>query len=193
MVLALAGVAIVLMRRRDDLWWRYVLLATLLVPIPAALTVDRYNAIRLAALPVLLLVLAIPALEALVTAALTRNVARAAIAVLAVAVGLQFAQFLHEYRTRGPARTVLFEEGVPALLDRAFANGNSVYIDYDDRGAQAHARWHAAESGLPGDRVQILPDGGIPPQGSTVFGLFQACDYVCTKFASWEHYWLARA
>jgi hypothetical protein len=82
---------------------------------------------------------------------------------------------------------------VPALLDRAFANGSTIYIDYDDRGAQAQARWHAAESGLPGDRVQILPDGGIPPKGSTVFGLFQECDYVCTKFARWESYWLAKA
>jgi 4-amino-4-deoxy-L-arabinose transferase-like glycosyltransferase len=193
MVLALSGVVIVLIRRRDDLWWRYVLLATLLVPIPAALTVDRYNAIRLAALPVLLLVLAIPAIDALVEAAGRRNVARAATAVLAAAVAVQFVQFLHEYRTRGPARTVLFDAGVPALLDRAFANGNRIYIDYDDRGAQAQARWHAAESGLPRDRVQILPDGGIPPKGSSVFGLFQECDYVCTKFARWEHYWLARA
>jgi 4-amino-4-deoxy-L-arabinose transferase-like glycosyltransferase len=193
MVLALAGVAIVLMQKRHDLWWRYVLLATLLVPVPAALTVDRYNAIRLAALPVLLLVLAVPALDALLTAALSRNVARVAGAVLAVAVGVQFMQFLHEYRTRGPARTVLFDAGVPALLDRAFADNNRIYIDYDDRGAQAQARWHAAESGLARDRVQILPDGGIPPKGSTVFGLFQECDYVCAKFARWENYWLAKA
>jgi 4-amino-4-deoxy-L-arabinose transferase-like glycosyltransferase len=192
-VLALAGVAIVVTRHRDDLWWRFVLLATLLVPVPAALTVDRYNAIRLAALPVLLLVLAIPALDALVTLALSNNVARAAAAVLAIAVGVQFVQFLHEYRTRGPARTVLFDAGVPPLLDRAFSSGETIYIDYDDRGAQAQARWHAAESGLPGDRVQILPDGGIPPTGATAFGLFQECDYVCTKFARWEHYWLARA
>jgi hypothetical protein len=82
---------------------------------------------------------------------------------------------------------------VPALLDRAFANGSTIYIDYDDRGAQAQARWHAAESGLPRGRVQILPDGGIPPKGSTVFGLFQECDYVCTKFAGWESYWLAKS
>jgi Dolichyl-phosphate-mannose-protein mannosyltransferase len=193
MVLALSGAVLVLLRKRDDLWWRYVLLATLLVPVPAALTVDRYNAIRLAALPVLLLVLAIPALDRLVIAARGRNVARLAICVLAVAVGVQFAQFLHEYRTRGPARTVLFDAGVPALLDQAFANGSTIYIDYDDRGAQAQARWHAAESGLARDRVQILPDGGIPPKGSTVFGLFQECDYVCSKFARWENYWLAKA
>ena len=193
MALALAGAVIVLVRKRGDLWWRYVLLATLLAPVPAALTVDRYNAIRLAALPVLLVVVAIPALDALVTAARTRNVARVAIGVLALAVAVQFVQFLDAYRTRGPARTVLFDAGVGPLLDRAFAGGNTIYIDYDDRGAQAQARWHAAASDVSEDRVQILPDGGIPPKGSTVFGLFQECDYVCDKFARWENYWLAKA
>jgi 4-amino-4-deoxy-L-arabinose transferase-like glycosyltransferase len=191
--LALAGAVIVLVRKRDDLWWRYVLLATLLAPVPAALTVDRYNAIRLAALPVLLIVVAIPAIDALVTTARSRPVARVAIGVLVVAVAVQFVQFLDAYRTRGPARTVLFDAGVGPLLDRAFAGGNTIYIDYDDRGAQAQARWHAAASGVSEDRVQILPDGGIPPKGSTVFGLFQECDYVCNKFARWENYWLAKA
>jgi hypothetical protein len=126
-------------------------------------------------------------------AARRRPVARVAVGVLAVAVAVQFVQFLYEYRTRGPGRTVLFDAGVPGLLDRAFESGNRIYIDYDDRGAQAQARWHAAESGLPRDRVQILPDGGIPTKGSIAFGLFQECDYVCTKFARWENYWLARA
>ncbi len=192
-VLALAGSVIVITRRRDNLWWRYVLVATLLAPIPAALTVDRHNAIRLAALPVLAVVLAIPALEALLAAARTGRAARLALAVLAVTVGVQFVQFMDSYRTRGPARLVLFDAGVKPLLQQAFASGKTIYIDYDDRGAQAQARWHAAEAGLPDDRVQILPDGGVPPRGSTVFGLFQECDYVCRKFARWEHYWLATA
>ena len=51
-LLALAGFVLVLLKERRNLWWRYVVLATLLVPIPAAVTVDRYNAIRLATLPV---------------------------------------------------------------------------------------------------------------------------------------------
>ena len=184
---------IVLTRRRADVWWRYVFLAALLVPIPAALTVDRHNAIRLAALPIFSLVLAIPALEALIKAARHGNVARLALGVLAVTVAVQFIQFLDAYRTRGPERLVLFDAGVKPLLQQAFASGKTIYIDYDDRGAQAQARWHAAETGVPSDRIAILPDGGIPPQGSTVFGLFQECDYVCRKFARWEHYWLAKA
>lgn len=189
-VLAIAGFVMVLWRQREDLWWRFVLLATLLAPIPAALTVDRHNAIRLAALPVFCVVLAVPPLDVL----LRRSVlAAAALAVLAVTVTFQFTQFLHAYRLRGPARLVLFDAGVDPLLRQAFASGKTIYIDYDDRGAQTQARWHAVEDGIPFNRIQVLPDGGIPPRGATVFGLFQACDYVCKKFVQWENYWLARA
>jgi 4-amino-4-deoxy-L-arabinose transferase-like glycosyltransferase len=192
-LLAIAGFVVVLLRRRDDLWWRYVLVATLVAPIPAALTVDRHNAIRLAALPVLCIVLAVPALDALLVDPRRSPLAAAALGVLALAVGVQFLQFLHAYRTRGPARLVLFDAGVDPLLKRAFAADKTIYIDYDDRGAQTQAHWHAAEDGVPIDRIQVLPDGGIPPRGSLVFGLFQECDYVCRKFAQWEDYWLATA
>jgi 4-amino-4-deoxy-L-arabinose transferase-like glycosyltransferase len=192
-VLALAGFVLVLWRRRDDLWWRYVVVATLLAPIPAALTVDRHNAIRLAALPVFCIVLAVPALDALLVSPRRSPLAALALGVVAVSVALQFFQFLHAYRVRGPARLVLFDAGVDPLLRQAFATGKTIYIDYDDRGAQTQAHWHAVEDGVPKDRVQVLPDGGIPPKGSLVFGLFQECDYICMKFATWEKYWLARA
>lgn len=191
--LALAGAGRALLRYRADPWWRYVLLATVLAPVPAALTVDRFNAIRLAALPVLLLVLAIPALAGLLSLARRRWAARAALALLAFSVAVQFGQFLDQYRYRGPARTVLFDAGVKPLLDRAFTGGGVVYTDYDDRGAQAQARWHAAEAGLPRDRVLVLPDGGLPPAGATVFLRFQDCDFVCEEIARWEDYRLARA
>ena len=192
-LLAIVGFVLVLWRRRDDLWWRYVAVVTLISPIPAALTVDRHNAIRLAALPVFCIVLAIPALDALLVSPGRSPIRAVALAVLIATIGAQFVQFLHAYRLRGPARMVLFDAGVDPLLRQAFASGKTIYIDYDDRGAQTQARWHAVEDGVPLNRVQILPDGGIPPKGSEVFGLFQACDYVCTKVATWQNYWLARA
>jgi 4-amino-4-deoxy-L-arabinose transferase-like glycosyltransferase len=191
--LALAGVALVAVRHRADLWWRYVVLATALVPVPAALTVDRHNAIRLAALPVFVVVLSVPALVELASLQRRNWGARAIAAMLALAVALQFGQFLHVYRTNGPGRIVLFDAGVAPLLEAPFASGRPIYIDYDDRGAQAEARWLAVAQGLPNDRVVVLPDGGIPPRGSTVFGRFQECDYVCPKVARWDGYWIARA
>jgi hypothetical protein len=192
-LLAIAGAVLVLWRQRGDLWWRYVLVATLLVPVPAALTVDRYNAIRLATLPIFALVLATPALAALLAALRTSWPARIAVGVLALAVGVQFAQFLDSYRTRGPGRVVLFEAGVEPLLRAPLASGEPIYVDYDDRGAQAMARWRAAAVGVPQDRIVILPDGGVPPPGSLVFLRFQECDFTCEDVASWEDYRLERA
>jgi hypothetical protein len=243
MALALAGAVLVLLRKRADRWWRFVLLATLLVPVPAALTVDRFNAIRLAVLPVFMLVLAIPALEALVGArAESANAdcdpcarpesaradsgraepwrarslkaaaarprrhikplvgdlrrswpARVAVVILALSIGAQFVQFLDMYRTRGPARLVLFDAGVGPLLEQPLASGETIHVDYDDRGAQAQVRWHAAEAGVPQSRIVVLPDGGIPAAGSIVLSLFQECDFVCEEFARWEDYRLSRA
>ena len=192
MALSLAGVVLVILRSRHDLWWRYVLLATVLVPIPAALTVDRFNALRLSVLPVFFLVLAVPALDALLRAARTSWAVRAGVVLLVFAVGAQFAQFLGSYRTRGPARVQLFEAGIAPLLAPHFDAGEVIHIDYDDRYAKAHARWYAATKGFF-DRVAILPDGGIPPAGSVVFGRFQECDYVCEETARFEDYWVARA
>jgi hypothetical protein len=192
-LLAVVGAVLVLVRERNNLWWRYVLVATLLVPIPAAVTVDRYNAIRLATFPVFVLVLAIPALAALVGAVRASWPARVGLAVLALSVAVQYALFLDSYRTRGPARVVLFDAGVQPLLDEPLASGERVYLDFDDRGAQAQLRWRAAEAGVPPDRIVILPDGGIPPPGSLVFLRFQECDFECDEVRSWGDYRLMRA
>jgi len=192
-LLALAGSALVLARERTSPFWRCVLLSTLLVPVPAALTVDRYNAIRLATLPVFALVLSVPALTALLAAVRSSWAARTAVALLAATIVFQFGQFLDSYRTRGPARVVLFDAGVKPLLEGPLASGQPIYTDFDDRGAQAQARWRAAVAGVPQDRIVILPDGGIPPPGSLVFLRFQDCDYPCEEVARWEDYRLVRA
>jgi hypothetical protein len=193
LALAVAGVVLVLRHERANPFWRYVLVATLVVPIPAALTVDRYNAIRLAVLPVLFLVVAVPGLQALLGAVRRSWAARVAAGVIVVAIGFQLVQFLDEYRTRGPGRVVLFEAGVRPLLDPHLRAGDTIHVDFDDRGAQAQARWHAAALGLPNERVVVLPDGGIPPPGSLVLLQFQDCDFACEEIERWELYRLARA
>ena len=106
---------------------------------------------------------------------------------------MQFAHFVDIYRTRGPARLVLFDAGVEPLLEEPLASGEPIYVDFDDRGAQAQARWRAAVAGIPQDRIVILPDGGVPPPGSFVFLRFQDCDYECEDVAGWENYRLVRS
>ena len=192
-ILAVAGAVLVLLRERADRWWRFVLLATLLVPIPAALTVDRYNAIRLAALPVFFLVLAIPAIDALTSAARRSWPARGALAILALVMCVQFVQFLDVYRTRGPG-------AARALRRRRRASPRgALRVRKDDLRRLRRSRRSSAGSlarrgaRLAQSRIAILPDGGVPPPGSIVFLRFQDCDFVCEEVARWEEYRLTRA
>jgi hypothetical protein len=191
-LLAIAGVVVVVRSHWDDRFWRFVVVALLLSPIPAALTQDRFASLRLLPIPILLTVLGIPGLEALRRAFAHDWTPRLVAAGLALLVAAQFWQWTDNYQVNNGGRAVLFESGVPPLLQQAFAGGSPVYIDHDDIYAQTHALWYAVTHNLPKDRVSILPDGGVPPPGSMVFGRLQACDYACTHLGDSDTYWIAR-
>jgi len=193
LLLSLTGLALVLIRHRSDAFWRFAVAALVVSLVPAAFTIDRFHALRLAPFAVMLVVVAIPAVEALRDAARRANWARALAALLVVAAALQFAFFVHNYGTNGPLRTGRFEAAIPHLLEQAWANGGAVYIDYDDREPQALARWYALVNGIDQSRVVRLPDGGIPPAGTIAFGRTQECDYVCDRLVESGDYWIARA
>jgi 4-amino-4-deoxy-L-arabinose transferase-like glycosyltransferase len=188
-VLAAAGV-IEICRRRDR-FWLYAIAAYLLSAVPASLTLDRHHALRLAAMPLCVAVLAIPGLEAV--ARLRRPLMLAAAAVLAAGALAEWWSFVDHYSTSGPHRTGVFEAGVPALVQRGLSGGRTIYVDYDDSYALAMAQWYAVSHGLPASRVARLPDGAIPPTGSMVFGRLQSCDYTCVRLADADTFWLARA
>lgn len=192
LVLSAVGLAIVLVRHMRDPFWRYAVAALGVSVVPAAMTVDRFHAIRLAPFAVMLVVIAIPAVEALRVAIVHSRTARYLAAALIVVASLQFVLFVNHYATEGPLRTGRFEAGIPDLLHQAWANGGTVYIDFDDREPQALARWYALTEGIEQARVVRLPDGGIPPIGAIAFGREQLCDYVCTPVAESGDYWIAR-
>lgn len=190
--LSVAGFAVILVRLRGDPFWRYAVAALLVSPIPAATTIDRHHALRLAPFAVMLVVIAIPALTAL-REALPRSRRAQALGVgLVVVAAVQFALFVDTYRTEGPLRTGRFEAGIPALLARAWSDEGTVYVDYDDREPQALARWYALAGGIASTRVVRLPDGGVPPAGAIAFGRTQECDYVCERLEESGDYWIAR-
>jgi hypothetical protein len=192
-VLAAVGVIAIARRHRRDLFWRFVLVALVLSPVPAALTEDRFASLRLLPLPILLTALAIPGVEALRQASLREWAPRFVAAALALVLGAQLWQWADNYDANNGGRALLFESGVPALLQRAFGSDRTVYIDHDDVYAQTHALWYATTHGISTDRVSILPDGGAPAGGSMVFGRLQPCDYACTHLVDYSTYWIARA
>lgn len=192
LLLSVAGLGLALLRHRSDPFWRFAIAALAVSLVPAAFTIDRFHAVRLAPFAVMLVVVSIPALETLRDAVLRATWARALAAALVVAAALQFAFFVHNYSTNGPLRTGRFEAEIPQLLARAWANGGIVYVDYDDREPQALARWYALAKGIEQVRVVRLADGGIPPTGAIAFGRTQECDYTCTRLEESGDYWIAR-
>jgi len=191
--LSLAGLVLIVLRHRSDAFWRYSVAALLVSPIPAATTADRFHALRLAPVAVMLVVVAVPALGALRNGVVERDWRiRALVAALVVLAGAQFAVFVDEYRTDGPLRGGRFEAGIPALLAAGWVDGGTVYVDYDDLEPLGLARWYALERGVDESRVVRLPDGGIPPSGAVAFGRTQECDYVCDRIAESGDYWIAR-
>ena len=192
LILSVAGLVLVLARYRSDPFWRYAVAAFLVSPVSAAFTIDRFHAIRLAPFAVMLVVMAIPAADALREAAARVTRARVLVVVLVTLASLQLAYFVHNFTTNGPLRTGRFAAGVPRLLDRGWADGGTVYIDYDDREPQALARWYALMKGLDQSHVVRLPDGGIPPSGAIAFGRTQECDYVCARLEESGDNWIAR-
>jgi hypothetical protein len=192
LALSVAGLLLVLVRLRGDPFWRYAVAALLVSPIPAATTIDRFHAVRLAPFAVMLVVVAIPALAWLREAMATARPARVLALALGVLAAFQFAVFVNEYRTDGPDRTGRFEAGIPGLLATAWAGGGTVYVDYDDLEPLGLARWYALEEGVEQARVVRLPDGGIPPVGSIALGRTQECDYACERIAESGDYWIAQ-
>jgi hypothetical protein len=191
--LSVAGLVLVVLRHRRDPFWRYAMAALLVAPIPAATTGDRFHALRLAPLAVMLVVVAIPTLETLRTGFVERDRRiRALVAALVALAGVQFAVFVTDYRSDGPLRTGRFEAEIPSLLAAGWADDGTVYVDYDDLEPLGLARWYALDRGIDQSRVVRLPDGGIPPVGAVAFGRTQECDYVCERIAESGDYWIAR-
>jgi 4-amino-4-deoxy-L-arabinose transferase-like glycosyltransferase len=62
-ILALLGMAIIVMRRRFDPWWRFTIFGALASVVPSALTNDPFHTGRMIAYPLFLLVMTIPTLE----------------------------------------------------------------------------------------------------------------------------------
>jgi hypothetical protein len=192
-LLAIGSVVLAVVRRHADRFWLFTVVLLVLSPIPAALTKDRHYGLRLVPLPVLLIVVGLPALVWLLARMRRDWLARAAGVALVGLVAFQFVHFVDNFRARGWARTVAFRAGVPDLLREGFGAGRTIFVNQHEPHALVYARWYAVEHGIAASRVYLIPFKAIPPDGSIVFGRFHPCPFRCGKFAVAADFWLARA
>ncbi|HEY6136822.1 MAG TPA: hypothetical protein VI670_03570 [Thermoanaerobaculia bacterium] len=140
LLLDAASLFLVLRRRPRDRWWIFVVVLIAVSAVPASLFDARYHALRLIPIPVLLLLLAIPALESERRA--MRMLAAAAL-LLCVA---QTSWFFYVFAKYGATRTNVFDAGYPHVLRAALAQPiRPIYL----ASSYVHADWYATQAGIP--------------------------------------------
>jgi hypothetical protein len=191
-LLGIAGLGRLLARSELDGFWRFTLAATLLGPVPAALTTSDFHSLRALPLVIGLLAFSIPALQA-VDRGVTERRRWAVPAVVALAVLWLgwVAQFTRTYEAVGPDRRL--DKAVPGFIAEALAEQRVLYVPPGDLVALTHARWYQDVHGVPRDRVVMLAPGARPPAGSLVLGTKDRCRRPCTVVRMVGSNWLARA
>jgi len=188
-VLAIAGAVIVLHSYRRNPWWRFVLYALLISPVPASLTVNPFPQLRLIAFPVFFLLLMVLALEWLTKS----DASWAKVGVLATAIvliewqGLWFQRLYHE---KAPGLWYVFDARFPRKVMAVALNSERrpIYLlDEPGKAGYIHALWYGVLAHLGPATFVRSPWGVRPPPGSTVLSTEETCRE-CRLIARALHY-----
>jgi hypothetical protein len=179
-VLAALGTLLILTKQRER-WWLFILYGALASVLPASLTNERFHSLRLAALPVFLLLLTVPALTRLFDAAdsgLGRRVMRTTVLLLIVASVLQIGWFQYLFHDDRSERAYEFDAPYPEVLDAALSTGaQPIFLsDRDAYPSYIHAYWYGTLCGTDRSRFIRLKSSMVPPQGAVIVGTVWPCE-----------------
>ncbi|MFN2533019.1 MAG: hypothetical protein ABR555_17170 [Pyrinomonadaceae bacterium] len=196
LLLALAGVVVIIVRRRNDRWWMFVIYFLLISVVPASLTKEHFHMLRLSALPVVLLLLTVPALERLVTFTAPWKWVLVG-GVLAVGV-VQGAAFQSSYRAsvHSPWRRHLFDADYSTTILASALNNAAdkpIYVaDAPSIPGYIQAFWYGLLSNVPREKFIVLPPSAGPPEGAVAITTENSCPR-CQMIAETPPYVLYRA
>ena len=196
LVLAVASILIVIWRKRHERWWLFVLYGLAVSIVPASLTKEYFHMLRLAALPVFLIVLTVPALQWLFE---KENRSRRAMLITVFAVTmLQGVIFQWHFHTsvRSPWRRHLFDADYPTkILPAALAAAASkpIYlVDAPPIPGYIQAFWYAVLEKIPHEKFSVPPADVGAPENAIVITTENTC-VRCNQLAESEPYTVYQA
>lgn len=192
-VLILMPGSLVLLSRKNrfSAWWRFVLYGLAVSFIPASLTKDYFHTLRLATVPVLMLALAIPALE-WISAEATR-LRRAMLFGSIALILLQGFFFQRKYDASASLtrRLNLFDaDYASTILPTALAkSGNKPILIADAPSIPGYiqAFWHATIRRVPLEKFTVLPIDAAAPDASVVITTEDTCPRCDVVFKRWPY------
>lgn len=190
-VLVVISFILLVKRSQVNAWWIFIVYGLIASLIPASLTTDDFHMLRLAALPVFLLVATIPALQWLTEA--NGQARRIALIITVVLIAMQglFFQWRYHESVSSPRRLHTFDADYPAkILPAALSNAGSqpVYLaDNSGRPAYIQALWYATLQGIPLDKFISLGFDKPAPKNAVVITTEEGCRR-CKVLAESEPY-----
>jgi hypothetical protein len=188
-ILVLIGLLIVVIYRRRDPWWRFILYGLAIAIVPGAIAIHPFHGMRLMTYPVFLLIVTVPALEWLLDRGkqpIGERVAedlfprRARLMILFAILALttrEAYRFQTVFHREGPKRS--FEFDVPYKAAYAAATkqpARPIYLEDGMWGpAYIHAFWYATLEKRPTSEFVHLKPGARPPAGSIVISSADKC------------------
>jgi hypothetical protein len=190
LVLVVVSLVLLVRQRRLNRWWLFVLYGSLASVVPASLTTDNFHMLRLALLPVFLLLLATPVLTSLATRDRLNRFVLVSVVALTVCQGLVF-QYKYQRSVYSTRRLHTFDADYPRLiLSTALEHAGTgpIYLaDNSARPAYVQAYWYATLQGLHLDRFINLGFDESPPEGAVVITTEEFCPR-CQVLAQSEPY-----
>jgi hypothetical protein len=204
-ILAMLGLALIIVRRWREPWWRFVIYGLTVSILPSAITTEPFHQVRLMGYPVFLLVLTIPALEwllapdqskqaayvrneemlsaapgrtAVISHGLSRPIRLGFLGILLVATVAQAVDFQVAFWRKGPERVNEFDTLYKPLYDAAVAQPQRpIYLENGQWGpAYMDAYWYATVEGRSISEFVVLPAGARrPPSGAIVLSSNSEC------------------
>jgi hypothetical protein len=178
LLLALAGVVYVIRHYRKESWWRFMLYALVVAPIPASLTTTAFPQIRLIALPVLLHVFLVPAIFWLTETRDRGSSRQLTLVALMLIMLTQGVIYRVQFRKAGPERWYIFDEQFPReVLPTALAQNKwPIYFhDPPTKSGYAELYWYGALRGLPADKFVRLSGDEKAPKDAVVISTAEEC------------------
>jgi 4-amino-4-deoxy-L-arabinose transferase-like glycosyltransferase len=189
--LALVGVFLIARNYRQDRWWWLVIYCLLVSVVPASLTKEYVHMLRLAPVPVFVLVLTIPAIKWLATIARRTNLT---LLLTALLICLQGTLFVWKFHASANSKTRLrqFDNSYPekifapalAMQQRPIYIADALAIP-----GYIQAYWYATLKGIDLSNFNRLPPDTSAPVGSLVISTEENCPR-CQVIASSEFYTL---
>ncbi|HEV2826618.1 MAG TPA: glycosyltransferase family 39 protein [Pyrinomonadaceae bacterium] len=190
-LLAIAGLALILRQHRSEGWWRFVCYCLLVSVVPASLTTEYVHMLRLAPVPVFVIVLTIPAIR---WVSMRNDLGKTMLTLLLVLVLGQGAIFLWRFeKSANSARRLRqFDHGYPErILTPALGmTQRPVYLaDALAIPGYIQAYWHSTLRGVPIANFVRLAPNEAAPDGALVITTEENCPR-CRIISTSEFYTL---